>query len=97
MADELLIAVDDFCECHQIEFSFIKNLQEFGMITVITRQNTHYIEESELGKLERILRLHDDLEINVEGIDTINHLLVQINNLNAEITSLKNRLRRYED
>ena len=97
MQEELLISADEFCTCHNIEFSFIRNLQEFGMIELITRQNASYIAESQLEKLERILRLHDDLEINVEGIDTITHLLQRISRMQNEITILRNRLRVYED
>ena len=97
MQEELLISADEFCTCHNIEFSFIRNLQEFGMIELITRQNASYIAESQLEKLERILRLHDDLEINVEGIDTITHLLQRMSRMQNEITILRNRLRVYED
>lgn len=97
MPDEVLISVDEFCVYHNIEFSFIQNLQEFGMIEIITRGEATYIPPSQLEKLERILRLHDDLEINVEGIDTINHLLQRISQMQAEIRSLKNKLRLYED
>lgn len=97
MQAETLISADEFCIGHQIEFSFMRNLQEFGMIQMITRQEVNYIPESELEKLERILRLHQDLEINMEGIDTISHLLQKISMMQAEITSLRNKLRLYED
>ena len=97
MQEETLISADDFCVCHNIEFSFMRNLQEFGMIQMVTRQDVDYIPESELDKLERILRLHQDLEINMEGIDTISHLLKKISMMQSEIIMLQNRLRLYED
>ncbi len=97
MQEETLISADEFCIGHQIEFSFMRNLQEFGMIRMITRQEVNYIPESELEKLERILRLHQDLEINMEGIDTISNLLQKISMMQAEITLLRNKLRLYED
>lgn len=43
------------------------------------------------------MRLHYDLEINIEGIDAIYNLLEQVNSLRKEITTLNNRLRLYED
>ena len=46
--------------------------------------------------MEKISRLHDELEINVEGIEAITHLLERIENLQNEIASLENRLRLYE-
>lgn len=97
MQEEILISADEFCACHNIEFSFMRNLQDFGMIEMITREEASYIPESQLKKLERILRLHEDLEINIEGIDAITHLLQRINRMQTEITTLRNRLRLYED
>jgi hypothetical protein len=97
MKNEILISADEFCVHHHIEFSFIRNLQEFGMIEIVTEQETNYIPESQLEKLERILRLHQDLEINVEGIDAITHLLKRLNDMQIENALLKNKLRLYED
>ena len=97
MKNEILISADEFCVHHHIEFSFIRNLQEFGMIEIVTKQETNYIPESQLEKLERILRLHQDLEINVEGIDAITHLLKRLNDMQIENALLKNKLRLYED
>jgi chaperone modulatory protein CbpM len=97
MNEEVLISADEFCTLHNIEFSFMRNLQEFGMIEMISRQEVSYIPENQLEKLERILRLHQDLEINMEGIDAITHLLQRISRMQTEIIMLKNRLRLYED
>lgn len=97
MQEELLIAADEFCTCHNIEFSFMRNLEEFGMIQMTTRQDVSYIPENQLEKIERILRLHQDLDINIEGIDAITHLLKRINRMQSEITMLRNRLRLYEE
>jgi hypothetical protein len=66
------------------------------MIEITTIEETNYIHESQLQELERIVRLHFELDINLEGIETINHLLQQINYMQDEITALRNRLRLYE-
>ena len=42
---------------------------------------------------EQITRLHQDLNINPEGIDAINHLLKYIEEMKQEIVHLRNRLR----
>ncbi|WP_026898866.1 chaperone modulator CbpM [Daejeonella oryzae] len=97
MQTEDFISTDEFCAYHKIEFSFIRNLEDFGLIEVKTFGEGRYIHEDQLEKLERILRLHHDLEINVEGIDTITHLLQKINSMQQEINKLKNRLRIYEE
>ena len=97
MPTEHLIPTDIFCTYHNIEFSFIRNLEEFGLLEITTVGEISYIPEDQLENAERILRLHSDLEINVEGIDTITHLLQRIKKMEAEITLLKNKLRLYED
>ncbi len=97
MVRKNLISTDEFCIHHNIEFSFIRNLQEFGLVETVSVQKVEYIPEDQLEKLERILRLHKDLDINTEGIDTIGHLVEKIRNLQEEVIYLKNRLRLYED
>jgi hypothetical protein len=93
---ENLIPANEFCENHNIGISFVRSLQETGMIEITTIEETAYINASQLQELERIVRLHFELDINLEGIDTINHLLQRINNMQDEITVLRNRLRFYE-
>jgi len=41
--------------------------------------------------------LHYDLDINMEGMESINHMLEQIDSLQQEIVRLRNRLRIYEN
>jgi hypothetical protein len=91
-----LIPANEFCASHNIEISFIDSLQEAGMIEITTIQETEYIQESQLNELEKIVRLYYELDINLEGIDTVFHLLQRINDMQDEITLLKNRLRLYE-
>jgi chaperone modulatory protein CbpM len=97
MAKVNLISATEFCVYHNIEFSFISNLKEFGLVEIVHIQQTDYIPEDQLERLERMIRLHRELEINPEGIDTIDHLLVKLNQLQEEVIMLKNRLRLYED
>ncbi|WP_424290760.1 chaperone modulator CbpM [Daejeonella sp.] len=92
-----MISTDEFCIHHNIEFSFIRNLEEFGLVETISVEQVQYIPENQLEKLERMLRLHRDLDINTEGIDTIGHLVEKIQELQQEVVVLKNRLRLYED
>ena len=93
---ENLIPADEFCANHNIEISFIHSLQETGLIEITTIEETGYIHTSQLQELEKIVRLYYELDINLEGIDTINHLLQRINDMQDEITALRNRLRLYE-
>lgn len=96
MTNDNLIAASDFCECHRIDVSFIRTLSEFGLIhTHVISQQVCLVPE-ELEKLEKIITLHNHLDINLEGIEAISHLLERMEEMKQEITSLKNRLRLYE-
>jgi hypothetical protein len=96
MHKEDLIAIDEFCTLHEIENSFISSLQETGLIEITTIEERGFINASELEQLEKFIRFHYDLEINLEGIETITHLLQRIISMHEEIITLKNRLRLYE-
>ncbi len=96
MQTEDLIAATDFCTHHRVEYSFINSLSENGLITITTVQENRYIPLSELHKLEQLVRLHTDLDINLEGLEAINHLLQRIEGMQNQITILKNKLRMFE-
>jgi hypothetical protein len=96
MQTDLLIAVDKFCATHEIEISFISSLQKNGLIEIITIKETGYIDPDQLLQLEKIVRLYYELDINLEGIETINYLLNRIGKMNEEIIRLRNKLRLYE-
>jgi hypothetical protein len=96
MLKENLIPADEFCISHDIEISFISSLYENGLIDITTIDETVFIYPNQLPQLEKISRLHYELGINMEGIDTINHLLNRIDEMQREINVLRNRLRLYE-
>ena len=91
-----LIAVSEFCINHNIEISFVISLQQTGLIEITTINDTTFIEVNQLQKLEKFIRLFFELDINLEGIETITHLLQRINTMQDEIITLKNRLYLYE-
>ncbi len=92
-----MIVLDEFCANHQVEISFIRSLEEHGLIEIIIVNETLCVPGNELSKLEQIVRLHREFNINLEGIDAINNLLQRIENLQNEITELRNRLNFYEE
>lgn len=91
-----LIPANEFCVHHNIEISFISSLCENGLLNMTTIEETSYIHKNQLPELERIIRFYSELDINIEGIETITHLLKRINELQNEITTLKNRLNLFE-
>jgi chaperone modulatory protein CbpM len=93
MTTEQLIAANDFCVYHKVEYTFIDSLQQAGLVSVTVIDQTTYIPENELQKLERMIRLHNELEINVPGIEAVTHLLQRVEELQGTLQQLKNRLR----
>jgi hypothetical protein len=96
MKTEYLIAIDEFCARHNVEISFISSLKDTGLIEVTTIKETGFIDAGQLQQLEKIIRLYYDLDINLEGIETITYLLQKIISQQEEIIALKNRLNFYE-
>jgi|ERR1700743_2134400 len=96
MTAQHLIAANDFCVYHNVEYTFITSLQEAGLVAITIVDETIYILEEELQKLEKMIRLHNELEINLPGIEAITHLLDRVEQLQEDTRSLKNRLRMYE-
>ncbi len=92
-----LIPAKDFCIYHNIEYSFISSLEDSGLISVTSIEHSRYIPADELEKLEKFVRLHYDLDINVEGIETISHLLEKIGELQKQILQLKNNVTSIND
>jgi hypothetical protein len=96
MLIEDLIPATEFCISHNIEISFIDSLYENGLINITTIDEIIFLYPDQLGQIEKISRLYYDLGINLEGIETITHLLERIDEMQGEIINLQNRLRLYE-
>jgi hypothetical protein len=91
------ISITEFCSCHQVQYSFINSLSETGLLEITVIEEDEFIDREQLRELERMMRLHYDLEINIQGIDAINNLLNKVSELQDEVKFLQNRLRRFED
>ncbi len=96
MQTKNLIAVNEFCNNHNIEFEFISSLQETGLIEIAFIEDSAFIDADQLPQVEKYIHFYYDLDINLEGIETITHLLHRINAMNDEIAALRNKLRLYE-
>ncbi|CAG4997402.1 hypothetical protein DYBT9275_01767 [Dyadobacter sp. CECT 9275] len=96
MENNQLISADEFCEYYQVEYSLIESFSEIGLIETVIQQNTIFIQMDHLAKIERMIRLHSDLQINPEGIEAVQNLLGRIENMQKEIIYLRNRLRFFE-
>jgi chaperone modulatory protein CbpM len=96
METDQLVAADKFCTYYNVSISFVHSLHEMGLIETVTVEKTEFIQLPHIQKIERIIRLHDDLNINLEGIEVVDNLLGRIEMMQREMLSLKNRLNQYE-
>ena len=97
MSNAPLISADQFCAQHNVELSFISTLHENGLINIVTVEHAQFIPEDHLPDLEKLVRLHYDLDINLEGIEAITYLLQRIESLQNELHQTKRLLRLYQD
>jgi chaperone modulatory protein CbpM len=97
MKTEELISLQQFCTVHHITDSFVYSLNEFGLVEVITIEERSYLYREQIKDIEKMIRLHFELNINFEGIDTITSLLEKIESMQRELIIAKNRLRLYEE
>ncbi|MFZ3273493.1 MAG: chaperone modulator CbpM [Lutibacter sp.] len=97
MNKENFIPLHKLCELYKVEMSFFSSLNEIGLIQITTIEESHYVHQDKIIDIEKMIRMHRDLEINIEGIDIAFNLLQKIDELENELISIKNRLRIYEN
>jgi chaperone modulatory protein CbpM len=88
-----LIIVAEYCNQYNVDVTFIDSLEEYGLITITTIETQRYFPSQQAQDIERYIHLHYELEINMEGIEAISHLLQKIETLQHEIAGLQDRLR----
>ncbi len=96
MTDSNLILIEQICRHYEIEPDFIVSLNSYGLIEIIELEQNKYLKMQEMTMIEKMIRMHYDLQINIEGIDAISHLLNKIENLQFELQAVQNRLRIYD-
>lgn len=97
MIEKSLIPAKKLCTHYNIEISFVETLDKMGLIRIEIIEQTHFIHQDQIADLEKIIRLHDELNVNLEGIDVVLNLLQKEKELKNELTALRNRLRLYEN
>jgi hypothetical protein len=96
MQTDDLIPASECCTSYNLEYSFIHWLNEHELLEVTIVEEQPYIPVQQLSELEKFIRLHYELDINLEGIQAISHMLKRLDTMQHEIAQLKNRLHIYE-
>jgi len=96
MQSENLIRAVVCCEKYNIELSFIHSLNQYGFIHIVSVNADEFIDTDELHTIEKFIRMHYELDINMQGLEAISFLLERVQNMQDEIAYLKSRLNIYE-
>ncbi len=85
------------CSHYKVEVSFFNELYEVGLIEIITIEQTQYLHQDRINDIEKMIRMHHELNVNIEGIDVIFNLLQKVNDLQSKLNATQNRLLLYEN
>ena len=96
MKHENLIPAEICCMHYNIDLTFMQTLDQYGFIHLVSVESNRFIDEDELQTLEKFIRLHYELDINMQGIEAINFLLERVQNMQDEIAYLKSKLKVHE-
>ena len=83
-------------QIYQVEESFLDALQCSGLIEIVVEEEDRYIEYDYLQEIEQFVRWYYELEINIEGIEALYHMLHQVRELQSDVAKLSNELKFYK-
>ena len=96
MDDEELILASEFCTCHDVDLSLIISLSRSGLVDLVVVREETFVPRSQLRQLEQLLRLNQEMDINLAGIETISYLLQRMEDMKKQIIALNNKLAFYQ-
>lgn len=86
------VSIKKLCDSYNVNDGFVKRLEEFELIEVKYDQDPFgNLMEEHIKDFESMVRLHHDLNINVEGLHAIIQLKRKIQELEQELFELKVR------
>lgn len=91
------IPVNTLCTHHKVTISFFNELHEVGLISIELFEETPYLHSDHLIRVESIVRIYKELNVNIEGIDVIFNLLERIKTLEDELETTQNKLLMYKE
>ena len=96
MKNDNLIPLQLVCEHYSIEFSFVESLHDCGLLQIAIVDEQQFLIDEQIRHLEKLIMLHFDLDINLEGLEVVDNLLHQVESLQEELRIMRNSLRFYE-
>jgi len=84
------ISVNRLCNEYSLDVYFFEYLYNQGIIQLVVWENLEYIELEVLDKVEKLIRIHQDLEVPVNSLDVVINLLEKIETLQKEVNTIRN-------
>jgi len=78
------ISREELVKIYNIELTFFDSLEESGLVKTETENDVKYLHYEELPAFERFTNWHYDLDVNLPGLEVINHLLSKLEELRRE-------------
>jgi len=83
------ISREELVRIYKVEITFFDALQEAGLLKTQTENDIMYVSYDELHVFERLSNLYYDLEVNLPGLEIINHLHDKMEALKNENSKLR--------
>ncbi len=90
------IAIEEFCSHHGVEVMLVREFADFGLIQLHQAEDGEFVPDEEISRLERMLRLSQELDVNLAGIEIIMHMREELKQLRREAATLRYRLQQLE-
>src|SRR6188768_3606479 len=90
------IEIEEFCTYHGVQVTLIREFADFGLVHLQEQEQKAFVPADEIEKLERLIRLHDELGINKEGLEIILNMRDQLVSLTTELEAMRYRLHQLE-
>lgn len=75
------IRIEEFCGFHEIELSFLHDLEQMGIVELFNIKDNLCISHEVVYKVERLIRLQRSFDLRNKDLDLIDTLLSKIDDL----------------
>lgn len=92
MKTDKFLLITEICQYYHIESDFFEEIEYHQLLEIHQISGQKFIHQKQLNRLEKILRLHDELDLNLQGIDVVFGMMKRIEKLEKELRQAKSKL-----
>lgn len=92
MSNEPYILISKLCTHYTVETSFLYSLKDHDLLEIVSIESDDYLHHDSLPKFEKLLRMSQDLDLNMSGLEVVSELLNRIEILQQELIATRNKL-----